>query len=388
MPIPFRKIHIMLSSRNKDLIPAGKGAVSLEQIRTALQSELSQEIFCGQSMLEVWINETAGAAAGAEDAWQKCMSEIDGADLVIVIYNGHAGWTKLPGGIGICHAEFHQVWSLYPSKLHLVSLEFKSNLRLNLINPAELSAQTETNRRFREEIDRANIFRGKATDADSLKRAVKLAIANGISELVHLGSLEGRKGKYHLGNPLNWSRLDYIQRSKEIVKTVQAFFEGANHTTSDRGFDILELYSKKILLQVHGIPSGFGIAEARELVGRPYLHDYKRNVTIRKLKLVGPVHLLACHKKCTESQVTRFMGHPDLFMVQAPFGFFVADQTSFVQAFFLLDCRDENSTDLACQRLLDWIDQSGEAGRIVERATSRAKILSAVAKEIAESTRS
>jgi hypothetical protein len=81
------------------------------------------------------------------------------------------------------------------------------------------------------------------------------------------------------------------------------------------------------------------------------------------------------------------MGHPDLFMVQAPFGFFVADQTNFVQAFFLLDCRDENSTRLSCQRLLDWIDQSGEAARIVERATSRAKILSAVAREIAASAR-
>jgi hypothetical protein len=77
------------------------------------------------------------------------------------------------------------------------------------------------------------------------------------------------------------------------------------------------------------------------------------------------------------------MGHPDLFIVQAPFGFFVADQTSFVQAFFLVDCRDEASTCVACQRLFDWIDQSGEGGRIVERAASRARILRAVAAEIA-----
>jgi hypothetical protein len=147
----------------------------------------------------------------------------------------------------------------------------------------------------------------------------------------------------------------------------------------------LELYGERVLLQVHGIPSGFGIAEAREPVGRRYLRDYEHSVNIEKLGLVGPVHLLACHKKCTESQVTKFMGHPDLFMVQTPFGFFVADQTSFVQAFFLLDCRDENSTRLSCQRLLDWIDQSGEAGRIVERAASRARILVAVANEIARS---
>jgi hypothetical protein len=76
------------------------------------------------------------------------------------------------------------------------------------------------------------------------------------------------------------------------------------------------------------------------------------------------------------------MGHPDLFIVQAPFGFFVADLVSFVQTFFLVFCRDETSTLVAARRMFDWIEQSGELSRIVDRARSRQAILAAVAQEI------
>jgi hypothetical protein len=385
MPNPFRKIRIMISSRNRDLIPAGKRAVPLEEIRTAIQNELSKEKLCGHELLDVWINEAAGAADATGDAWQKCMDEVDAADLVIVIYNGHAGWTLRPGGVGICHAEFHHALSFYRSKLRLICLEFKSNRRLRLFSPDDVSQQTDINKRYGEELETANIFRDKATNAETLKRAVRLAVVKGVAELMESASRTGRRGRSEVGSLLKWSRLDYTRRSQEIVKTVGEFFQALRKAARDRGFVILDLSDTGVLLQPHGIPSGFGVAEARERVGRPYLHDYKQHAAMEELGLVGPIHILACHKKCTETQVTKFMGHPDLFMVQTAFGFFVADQTSFVQAFFLLDCRDEISTRVACQRLLDWINQSGEARRIVERATSRKRIISAVANEMASS---
>jgi len=99
---------------------------------------------------------------------------------------------------------------------------------------------------------------------------------------------------------------------------------------------------------------------------------------------VGPVHVIICHKSCTESQVVSFMGHPDLFIVTPPFGFFVADRISFVQAFFLVNGRDPTSVQGALQSMFEWIEQSGELGGMVARAKSRAAILRAIAVEISK----
>jgi hypothetical protein len=48
----------------------------------------------------------------------------------------------------------------------------------------------------------------------------------------------------------------------------------------------------------------------------------------------------------------------------------------------LFKLHDEGSTRLALQRMFDWIEQSGEDERIVERADSRRRILEAVAREL------
>ena len=105
----------MLSSRNKDLVPDGAGVVRLEQVRTELQKSLEAERLCGEQLLEVWINETAGAEAGDANAWEQCMRRIGQADLVAVIYNGHAGWARDAGGNGICQDEFLRTWEAAPS---------------------------------------------------------------------------------------------------------------------------------------------------------------------------------------------------------------------------------------------------------------------------------
>jgi hypothetical protein len=383
MTSPLKKIRVMLSSRNKDLIPSSGGSVALENVRKALQKELQDGTFCGQKLLDIWINEAAGAAAGTNDAWQECMDQVDAADLVIAIYNGEAGWTRERGGVGICHAEFQRAWSLCPSKLRLIWLQFEGDPALKLFNPMKASEKTEANRRFKTELETLSLFRGSASDDDSLKQAVRAAIAGGVADLARTGSREGRKGKFYLGSPLDWSRMSYSVRKAEIEKAAGAFLlSGRGSKRTQEGAYALSLGNESVLLEVHGVPAGFGVAEARELVGRPYLRDH-RFAENNAGRFAGPLHVLACHKKCTESQVTKFMGHPDIFLVSAPFGFFAADQTSFVQVFFLTDCRDEISTRLAFQRLFDWIEQAGETERIIGRARSRARILTAVAEEVA-----
>jgi hypothetical protein len=146
----------------------------------------------------------------------------------------------------------------------------------------------------------------------------------------------------------------------------------------------IALGAQKVLCLVHDVPAGFGIAEARELVGRPHLQDHRTSAAGPRGPL-GPLHVIACHRSCTESQIVAFMGHPDLFIVKAPFGYFVADEASFVQTFLLTDCRDSIATLLGLQRTFDWVEQSRELLQILRRARPRARILRAIATEVQRS---
>jgi hypothetical protein len=373
----------MLSSRNKDLIPAGTGSVALETVRTALQAELQTATFCGEPLLDVWINETAGAADGTDDAWDECMEQVNAADLVVVIYNGNAGWTRASSGIGICHAEFERILSRSPSKLRLITLQFPADGKRGLIDPATAAQGADKDKRFADALARAGLFWGLASDAESLKTQVRVAVTSGLVDLARVGSREARKGKYYFGSPLDWSRLRYTERKQVIETSIAGYLSGELLGLAlGSGVFRLGFYENDVLFLIHGIPSGFGTAEARDLVGRAYLHDHEGLVIDGRANLLGPVHVFACHKRATESQVNAFFGHPDLVLVQAPFGFFVADPFNFVQAFFLLDCRDDTSTRIACQRMFDWVERSGEAPRIVARAASRARVLRTVAAEV------
>ena len=79
------------------------------------------------------------------------------------------------------------------------------------------------------------------------------------------------------------------------------------------------------------------------------------------------------------------MGHPDQYLVETPFGVFAADRRTFVQAAFVTQCRDDSSTKLGCQRLFDWLEQSGEMDGVLQRARSRTKVMDVVASEIKRS---
>jgi len=386
MAPPIRKIRVMLSSRNNEVIPNGDGVVTLSEVRKQLQKELQEERFCGQPLLEVWINEEAGAEGGDESAWDTCMTHVEEADVVVSIYNGHAGWARRDGDVGICHAEMEQALSRYPAKLRLIQLQFGSSKKLKLISPEELKEKTDANRRFAEYVATNARFVGFAHDRESLKREVQLAVAKALSDyVVTLARREMRKGKFHLGSPLDWSRLSYVERKLALEQSAKEYLLKSESATEVERELHCFVGGTKMVLQVHGVPASFGIAEARDLVGRPFLTDHLSSVVQPSSGVFGPLHFIACHKGCTESQIVSFLGHPDLFIVQPPFGFFVADRASFVQAFFLSNCRDETATRLAMQSLFEWIDQSGERGRIIQRAKSRSAILRTIASEIARS---
>jgi hypothetical protein len=277
-----------------------------------------------------------------------------------------------------------RAWARSPSKLRVIGLDFPSDPVLGLTSPADAAKKNDANRAFQEDLDTVKLVQGRPKDRPSLEKQIKLAVVKAVAELAKTGSEEGRKGRYYLGSPLGWSRMTYPQRKKEMEGVIRHYLAKLPKAAGDPdSADPLQLAlaGEKVLVAVHAVPAGFGTPEARELVGRPFLRDHEMQFSGAD-GAVGPVHVIACHKTCTEGQINSFMGHPDLFTVQVPFGFFVADLVSFVQTFFLNACRDETSTRIAVRRMLDWIEQSGEMSRIVARGRSRRTILEVVAKEI------
>ena len=139
----------------------------------------------------------------------------------------------------------------------------------------------------------------------------------------------------------------------------------------------------EVVFAAHGIPAATSVSAARELVGKPFLLDYRLAM---EDGICGPVHLIACQKSATEKQATDLLGFPDATVVTTTFGVYLVDPVQKIQ-FILANCRDETSTRSAVQRLFDWLVRSGEASMLVQRAKSRKRIVSAIRKELPENGR-
>src|SRR3954468_1576246 len=100
-----RLIRVMISSRCSDRIDSASGTLNtLTLVRRAIKQKLERSKLLDKLIFEVWINEDSPPEEGSSNAWDICLEQVREADIVIVLYNGNAGWTKEPEGVGICHA--------------------------------------------------------------------------------------------------------------------------------------------------------------------------------------------------------------------------------------------------------------------------------------------
>ena len=77
----------------------------------------------GQQIFDVWIHENEQAKSTKRGPFDLSLDEIRKADIVIVLYNGQAGWKLDERGIGICHAEFQEAVSRRGNIVYLIRLE-------------------------------------------------------------------------------------------------------------------------------------------------------------------------------------------------------------------------------------------------------------------------
>ena len=362
-----RRIRVMISSRNDDPIRYRSKTRTLSSVREDLKAAIEGALLFEGQLFEVWINEDAPPAAGSEDAWEHCIGQVKRADLVLVLYNGNAGWAREGGEIGICHAELQTGLDAAPAKVRIIELE-----------PSVDGDSRERDARFRKYVKVQSRFWSSAGTGEEVIDQCKTALREAVPDMVTLGLREARKGKFYTGAALDWSRLDYHARKHVLEGTVTDALIERGGTLAEHGV-VLGVAASAVLFVCHGIPAAVSVAAAREMVGQPHLRDHESLPDLGSA--TGPVHVVACHRGITEGQAASILGFPDATIISTPFGVYVADGIQRIQLVFIKDCRDDTSTRVGVQRFFEWLEQSGEDHMLSSRAASRTRIVGAIGKE-------
>ena len=366
------KIRVMISSRCKDYAASRGATFPLSRIRKALRDEIGATKLFGEPLFDCWINELEPAKPVTRDVWDECMHEVRRAHILIALVNGDAGWASQDEDIGICHAE-----------LAIATQTGRDRTQVVQLPPAK--ADSARDRRFQKFVARELPFTGAPalTEADVITN-VRLTLAEAVARLTRGGAMQVRRDSYSLGQALEWSKLDYVARKAVMEETcLDALVEraGGEHDRDAKSSAVVvHVDRSEVLFCVHAIPAAASVAAARELVGKPFLSDYRR--IYDDAPECGPVHLIACQKSITEKQATDLLGFPDATVVPTTFGVYLVDPIQKIQLVLLANCRDDTSTRYAVQRMFDWLGRSGETAALVRRAKARKKIVGAIRKEL------
>lgn len=369
------KLRVMISSRCIDRFPDNPRGRPLSEIRRDLKVEIEALKVFGKGIFEVWINEDIPPQGGSWDSWEVCMDAVKDCDVLIALSNGNAGWAQNGGDIGICHAELMTGLSIAPGKVRLISIG-----KISAAKPKEAAR----NQRFQEYVDKQNLFRGGTVSTESdLKQRVMEAVRDSLIALAQAGVLESSKGRFHSGDALDWSRLDFKGRQVQMRSILRNAMLQRTGSSEDGDYLFVQLAGMDVLCVPSAIPAALTVSAAREMVGQPFLRDHEMSSVLSKRSgsRGGPIHVIACHKTATEAQAIKLLGFPDATVVSAPFGVFVADSVQKVQFAFIVNCRDESTTRHGVQRFFEWLVQTGEEALVAKRSHARARIVAAIAKE-------
>jgi hypothetical protein len=231
-------------------------------------------------------------------------------------------------------------------------------------------------------VDGLSLFQKDVSSESDLHAVVAAMMQNVVARLVARGSRAGSR-KLDRGEALEWSRMNLSDR-RGVMRGALALKLGAQPlaaATDGHPLFSMTLAGKAVLVRLDAIPAAASEPAARELVGQPFLRDHLHAGALAAGQLLGPIHIVACHRGITESQATRMLGTPDSMVVASDFGIYAADHVQKIQVALLARCSDDNATAVAVRRFTEWLQQSGEGQGVIERARSRRRILDALAAE-------
>ena len=371
----FEPLTVMLSSRCRDTFPWQGKQQPLSELRKAIKAAVEGIKFADKPLFQVWIHEDETGG----HSWDRCMSSAQRCNIFLALYNGNAGWDgangkteRLGDYVGICHAEFDKAFHKSPDKVRAIRL-------LPLLKPQAGDA----NEKFQDYFNRQNLNSPEALDGeDAIERAKEAAVA-ALMSLARQGIGVSGKGSYYAGQALEWTRMDFEQRCKATIEVVAALLAARSVGAKRQGNLVILAMpgGAKTAFRCDCVPSSMTTAGARELVGQPFLSDWKTMDEMPR-EVAGPVHVIACHKGVTESPAIKLLGFPDAVVVSAPFGVYVADRVQCIQMVFIPNCRDETSTRRGVQHFSRWLAEQAEEADLVARAVSRRNICSVIASEL------
>ena len=363
----------MISSKCEGELKIGDDVTSYHELRREIKGLIESCTLFDKRFFDVILSEELYSQGGENDSWEVCRKIVRECDILIVLFTGHAG-TKYPDmDIGICHAELMTGLNIAPKKVRLIDL---GNIAVSVSDD-----QKALNERFIDYKNNYPVFRGGniLSKADVLVR-VEESIVDASYELIKGGLRESSRGANSIGEPLQWSRKNYSDRSQSMVSVIQESLKNKNGEMDENGYIHVSFRGQRLLFIPNAIPDSLSISQAKEMVGQPFLHDHELAELLQKDE-GGPIHIIACHKGATETQAKKLLGFPDATVVKGTFGIYVADNIQKVQFVFITECRDESNTYHGVQRLFDWLKETGEDHLLIERAISRAKIIRTIARE-------
>ena len=196
-----RTVRVMLSSRSTSAVTLDDAQqVTLEELRRELKSKLEEVTLFGERLFEVWIHEDAAADDASLDAWDESLAQIKKADVVLVLYNGEAGWTTPNGTQGICHDEMAAAVDTAPGLVRLIQLPLAPLPRR--------AAERRRDERFRVYVERQARWRQEANSRDELWAETQVSLRAALDYVVQVGSRAAATGANAYGTSLDWDLLD------------------------------------------------------------------------------------------------------------------------------------------------------------------------------------
>lgn len=363
-------INIMLSSRNSSMFD-GK---SLSGIRTELKEMIEKEKVFGKELFKVWINEDEPPQSFDETVWNRCLKKVRQADVVIVLYNGESGWTRPNDTLGICHAEVLEATKVARGKTWSITLEHKD------IDNYSADEKKE-NQDFKKFMLQQELFSAPVKSITTLKKEIKKTLNDAVINLMQRGVREASRNKGNHGESLLWKNMNYERRTESIISSIGESIDVKGTGVEEAENFYLTFDDKKVLVLIHAIPDTLSISSAREKVGQPFLDDFTKSKLLEDDDVLGPIHIIGCHKSVTETQTRNILGFPDATILKDSFGIYVADNIQKIQMIFIEKCSDSYSVRHGVQDFLEWLDRTSEVDNLIQRATSRKKIIDVISDE-------
>jgi hypothetical protein len=359
------KIKIFLSSRVKSTSNAGglDKPFTLAEMRTHLRNELEKETLLGEGLWDVVINETDFDSPIALNAFDNCMAKTRESNVIIILYNGEAGWGSVDESNGICHEEFLIAVSEFSQ------MAFALDLRRYFVLP-DNDPNAERNRNFALDINDA--FGHIESPADNIRTVEDLfnfvlhQVKRYLLKAVELSFATQKRivsASSVFGETLDWSKLSYPEREDELKAILTKAF------SSLPDFE-------NVIKAFHAIPDHMSVADARNRIGRPFVYEHK--LLDGQPEQSGVIHFIGVYGNATEIQAKSLVGYPDITVIKTPFGSYLWEKNVHIQIFFVRNCINPQTVRTRLSETINWLNGSREKSKILKRAAARYSILKVI----------